>query len=605
MMKIRYLKSVLASIVMICIIAISFATTTVANEAQYTENADTLKALGLFIGTENGFELTKTSTRAEAAVMLVRLLGAEIQAVQDYVKTVHPFTDVPTWANPYINYLYSKGLTKGISAKSYGSNNQITGNEYTTMILRALGYHDQDGLYKWDTSLEYSITVGLLDQQELTTLMPSAKKALLRDEMVKISYKSLFTSMMGESKVLLQNLLDQYAISRNKLDNARQIDEVLAKANNITGNDEMKGVWITYLELQKMFAANKSVESFQQAMNTYYENLKGIGLNTVFIQVRPFSDAIYASEYYPWSYIVTGTEGVAPDFDPFQIMVDEAHKQGLKIEAWINPFRIRLPDSKVEISADNKALPWLSDGSNRVIQINEGTFYNPASQDVRTMITQGVIELVNKYNIDGIHFDDYFYPSTDLTYDRVDFDQYKTAGGLLSQQDWRRENVNLLVRAVYSAIKEHNPEVQFGISPQASFVANYDQQFIDVEKWVANTGYIDYICPQVYFGYNHNKYPYSEYIDKWDKIIKNDSVKLYIGIAAYKIGREDKWAGIGKLEWIESEKLLQTMIRDARKKEHYEGFILYRYDYLFEIGSDGTYVEQMDEEIEALKGILK
>lgn len=601
MIKKRYIKNIIASIGVICILALSFSPINAVEQGQYFGNANTLQALGLFNGTQNGFELTKTSTRAEAAAMLVRLLGGETQAFQEYNNTVHPFTDVSTWANPYINYLYSKGLTKGISETNFGSDNKVTGNEYTTMLLRALGYNDQDGLYKWNESLEYSISVGLLNQQEFTTLKPSAKKALLRDEMVKLSYKSLYTTMMGmDNKILVQNLYEQEAITQKSLDKATQIDKLLAEVFDKTENVEMRAVWITYLELQKIFAANKTADAFQQAINTYYENIKGLGLNTVIVQVRPFSDAIYPSNYYPWSYIITGKEGVAPDFDPFQIMVEEAHKQGLKIEAWINPFRIRGSGSKAELSSTNKALPWLSDGSNRVIQIKEGTFYNPASEEVRELITQGVVELVQNYNVDGIHFDDYFYPSTNLEYDSIDFVKYKSLGGMLSQQDWRRENVNLLVSTVYSEIKEENPSVQFGISPQASFEGNYNQQFIDVEKWLANTGYVDYICPQIYFGYKHNKYPYSTMIDKWNNVIKHDSIKLYIGIAAYKIGVEDSWAGNGKMEWVESKKLLQQMVLDARMKEHYDGFIMYRYDYLCK-----SSLEQMKEEIDGLKSILQ
>ncbi|PKM48981.1 MAG: hypothetical protein CVV02_18025 [Firmicutes bacterium HGW-Firmicutes-7] len=605
MLKTRYLKNVVASIIAICIIALSFSSINAVIGGKYINNANTLQTLGLFKGTQNGFELTKTSTRAEAAVMLVRLLGKETQATQEYVETVHPFTDVPTWANPYINYLYSTGLTKGISEVSYGSGNQVTGNEYTTMLLRALGYNDQEGLYKWDESLEYSISVGLLNQQELTALKPTANKALLRDEMVKLSYKSLTTSAKGMDKILVEDLLAQHAISADNLNKATKTDKELARAVNInnTENVEMRAVWISYLELQKIFAANKSEKEFQQTIKKYYDNINGLGLNTVIVQVRPFSDAIYPSKYYPWSYIINGKEGIAPSFDPFKIMVDEAHKQGLKIEAWINPFRIRAAGSKAELSSVNKAILWQSDGSNRVIKINEGTFFNPANQEVRTLITQGVVELIDNYDVDGIHFDDYFYPSTDLSYDKLDYDQYTSSGGKLSQQDWRRENVNLLVKGVYSQIKERDPSVQFGISPQGSFEANYNQQFIDTEKWLANGGYVDYICPQIYFGYNHSKYPYSALIEKWDKAIKNDNVKLYIGIAAYKIGREDNWAGNGKREWIEDKRLLQTMTLDARQKKNYGGFILYRYDYLFKSGPE--YVEQMNDEIEGLKSILQ
>lgn len=607
MIKHNLIKNLLILVLILTLLPLNNTTTKAAEVGQYVQNAQTLQALGLFKGTSKGFELTKVSTRAEAAVMLVRLLGAENLALEGNGNFQHPFLDVPTWAKPYIAYLYSKGLTKGMTTTKYGSNVNVTANQYSTMLLRSLGYNDGDGLYKWDHALEFAKSVGLIEGQEFDALAPMANKNLLRDQMARLSYKCLFTDKMNTETSLLASLVDNQVITSNKLQDAMKIDTNLAQFLNNTQipsqDSEMRAVWITYIELQGLLK-NATADDFQTSIRTTFEKIKSLDLNTVIVQVRPFGDALYSSDYFPWSYVVTGKEGVTPEFDPLEIMVEEAHQQGLKIEAWINPYRVRTAGLKLGLSEQNPAASWLKDGSNRVIQLADvGTFYNPASSDVRTLITNGVSEIVKKYAVDGIHFDDYFYPSKDLTYDASDYNQYKIEGGLLTQADWRRENVNLLVKAVYSEIKNLNPQVQFGVSPQGSFEANYDQQFIDVEKWLSTSEYLDYICPQMYYGFSNFKYPYENTVKQWDKLITSDTIKLYVGIAPYKIGREDSWAGTsGKLEWMNSTNILQRMVLVARETSHYGGFALYRYAYLYD--QDEPYKTQISEELKALKEIL-
>ena len=260
-------------------------------------------------------------------------------------------------------------------------------------------------------------------------------------------------------------------------------------------------------------------------------------------------------------------------------MTDEAHSQGLKIEAWINPYRVR--NNNKALSTNNQALQWLNDGSNRVIKINSGIYYNPANEDVQNLIVKGIEEIIQNYDVDGIHFDDYFYPTTDMSFDAVDYQNYLLEGGSLSQAAWRRENVNQLVRKVYKTIKSYNPNIKFGISPQGIISRNYNNQYIDVEKWLSSSEYIDYICPQVYFGFNHSSFPYDKVVKEWNDLIKNDDIDLYIGLAAYKLGQEDAWAGDGKHEWIGTNDMLKRMIDEGRENSNYKGFIIFRYDSLW------------------------
>lgn len=567
-------------------ISLSFA----KEKGDYVKNAESLKALGLFLGTNKGFELNRKSNRVQAAVMLVRLLGAEETALKEDKTKPHPFVDVPEWASSSVSYLYNNELTYGISDTLYGSKNDITPEQYMTFLLRALGYSDKDGDFHLNNSLDFAHQIGMINNNELSLLKSKEKTGILRDYIVMMSYNCLFTKMKNEETSLLISLTDKGVISRKNLENASKYDNYLkqfliekayleeSKNVNNTVEGEIKGVWISYLELQNIFP-NKTEAQFKETISKMFKNVKDAGFNTVFVQVRPFGDAIYPSNYFPWSYIISGTEGVNPFYDPLEIMTDEAHSQGLKIEAWINPYRVR--NNNKALSTNNQALQWLNDGSNRVIKINSGIYYNPANEDVQNLIVKGIEEIIQNYDVDGIHFDDYFYPTTDMSFDAVDYQNYLLEGGSLSQAAWRRENVNQLVRKVYKTIKSYNPNIKFGISPQGIISRNYNNQYIDVEKWLSSSEYIDYICPQVYFGFNHSSFPYDKVVKEWNDLIKNDDIDLYIGLAAYKLGQEDAWAGDGKYEWIGTNDMLKRMIDEGRENSNYKGFIIFRYDSLW------------------------
>lgn len=578
-------------------------------EGIYHEKAQILKELGLFKGSDRGFELNRKANRVEGAIMLVRLLGEEKEASKEIYTHAHPFIDVPAWASSYVGYLYKNGLTNGVSPILFGSRNDITPAQYTTMVLRALGYSDEDGDFNINNALDFANKIDILDDNEVSVLKSIGNNNFLRDYIVMVSYNSLYAKIQNQDNSLIYTLVKGGAISGISVEKACKIDNLLRLNLLVEGyldegypekeshkNGEVRGVWISYLELQTIFP-NKTEGQFKEAIKGMFKNIKEAGLNTVIVQVRPFGDAIYPSEIFPWSYIITGIEGINPGYDPLGIMVEEAHAQGLDFEAWINPYRIR--NNTKPLSADNKALKWLEDGSNKVIKVGNGIYYNPASMDVQRLITDGVIEIIEKYDVDGIHFDDYFYPTTDANFDKVDYERYKLNGGILNLSDWRRENVNQLVRAVYKGIKDNNPGIKFGISPQAIISKSYNEQYTDIYKWLSNPGYVDYICPQIYFGYEHSTYPYDKVVKQWVNLMKNPDIQLYVGLAAYKVGREDSWAGSGKAEWMKATSILQRMIEDGRKEDNYLGFILFRYDSLFNPPS--SLKEQIDLEMNEIK----
>lgn len=358
--------------------------------------------------------------------------------------------------------------------------------------------------------------------------------------------------------------------------------EVEQVSYTLTADDggEVRGIWISYLDFYSL-AKGQSKSSFVSNINDAFETIADYGLNTVFVQVRPFGDAMYDSDIFPWSYVLTGVEGSNPGYDPLAIMVSSAKQYGLRIEAWINPYRVLAIGSSRELSSANPAVQALNQGKDTAISYNGGIFYNPASKKARALITQGVVELIENYDIDGIHFDDYFYPTTDTAFDGTYYREYCAAGGSLSQADWRRENVNVLIRQVYAAVKATDASVLFGISPQARMDNNYNGQFADVEKWLSSSGYVDYICPQIYYGFDNDSVPYSSTLTLWNQMARGSHVSLYVGLAVYKCGVSDKWAGSGASEWINCTTMLRDMVDEAREQSTYEGFLLYRYDSLF------------------------
>lgn len=349
--------------------------------------------------------------------------------------------------------------------------------------------------------------------------------------------------------------------------------------NTYSSSGETRAVWISFLEYQSILQG-KTKSQFTSNIKTMFKNLADDGFNTVFVHVRSHSDAMYDSDIFPWSVYCTGTEGNAPSFDPLEIMVEEAHFAGLKIEAWINPYRVKGSSDTSKIAESSPAYKWLDTG--KVVVLNSGIFYNPADEDVIELIVSGVEEVVRNYDVDGIHFDDYFYPTTEESFDRAYYNEYKSGGGTLKLAQWRRQNVNTLIKKVYSAIKAIDSSCRFGISPRGSTNQDYNLLYCDIYTWVTSKGYVDYICPQLYYGFNNRDCPYLDVLSEFNDMITRSDVELIVGLAAYKAGTEDTYAGeSGKKEWLENSDILARQIIAARNESKYSGFALYRYDSVY------------------------
>ncbi len=359
---------------------------------------------------------------------------------------------------------------------------------------------------------------------------------------------------------------------------------------------QMKAMWISYLEFQSVNFSSKT--AFVSDMTQMFQNCKSMGLDTVIVQVRPFGDALYKSSVFPSSHLITGTQGAPMAYDPLEEMVKIAHGINLRIEAWVNPYRVRL-SSKMP---DNIAQSNPANNKDLVIEANGGIYYNPALSEVQDLVAKGVAEIVENYDVDGIHLDDYFYPSTEASLDEA---QYKASGTSLSQDDWRRENVNTLVRKLYSTVKGIDSSVTFGISPQGNNGNNYTMQYSDVKLWLANEGYADYIMPQLYWGFGYltksgrTDYQFVNLCEQWESYPRAAGVKLYIGLGAYRIGDGDGGAN-DQSEWSRGDNLMR-MINTINSIDGIDGFALYRYDNLFK---NSKYAALAQSEVDHMTEIM-
>ena len=322
-------------------------------------------------------------------------------------------------------------------------------------------------------------------------------------------------------------------------------------------NDFFIFTWLTYMEAA-VTGETQSREAYSEYIGTYFENMKSLGVTDCFFQVRPFGDAMYKSEIYPESRYVSGA-----DFDVLECACTVAEKNGINLHAWINPYRL---------SAD-------SDEKNIIITPS-GKYLNPASDSVKTKILSGARELMENYNLKGIHIDDYFYPPDMDSADEEQFQSYRKKGGTLSLAQWRRENVSTLLQSLYITVKAYGKDKLFSVSPTGNIDKNINQLYADVERWCSDEGYCDIILPQIYFGFLNESQPFEKCLDRWTELCRDSSVGLVPALALYKAGQTDKFAGDeGRDEWVNNSDVLKRQI-DIIKAEKLNGVALYSASYI-------------------------
>ncbi|MEN0047113.1 MAG: family 10 glycosylhydrolase [Bacteroidota bacterium] len=334
------------------------------------------------------------------------------------------------------------------------------------------------------------------------------------------------------------------------------LPQLLLAQNQSVPKREMRGVWIATvnnIDYPKRPTANGVAQKEQ--WNKMVQRLKKMGINTLFVQVRPAGDAFYESDLAPWSRFLTGKQGTppVPYYDPMEYMIDVAHRNGMEFHAWLNPYRATFGLDTLALARNhvfNTHRDWL-------VQYGNKMYLNPGMPEVRRHIVQVVKEITEKYNIDGIHVDDYFYPYKIKGVEFPDSAQYAQYGephGSLG--DWRRYNNDDLVKNIAITIKQQKPYVLFGVSPFGVWrnqeddpfgsdtragVRSYDDLYADILNWLEQ-GWLDYVAPQLYFNIGYEPADYQKLLNWWRT--HDYDRTLIIGQAAYKVGNNpvEAWA---------------------------------------------------------------
>ena len=363
-----------------------------------------------------------------------------------------------------------------------------------------------------------------------------------------------------------------------------------ATADTPESDDEMRGVWVSYMELSMENESSKTQKAFEDKFTEIAQKCRESGFNTLIVQVRPFCDALYKSSYFPWSHILTGTQGENPQYDALQIMCDICKENNLKIHAWINPYRVSSNETPKKLSDNN---PYIKN-SEIGIKTDNGIFLDPSNETAQQLISDGVKEIAENYDVDGIQFDDYFYPTEDESFDKKQYEAYIEKYGKensMSLDNWRMQNVNTLICKVYRTIKSVDSSVEFGISPQGN-IGNNDGLYADVKSWCTCKGFADYICPQIYFSLENPALTFEDCLNSWTSLDFDENVKLYVGLGGYK-------AGNGKYDektWLLSDSILADEYDILRNNKSVRGFMLYSYSCL----EDDTAKKEINNLINAL-----
>ncbi len=363
---------------------------------------------------------------------------------------------------------------------------------------------------------------------------------------------------------------------------------------------EVRGVWFSYYDWIALQTEDE--DEFRANAAGVMEKVSSQNLNTIFVHVHSHSDAYYPSKYVPMSKYAAGEMGKELSFDPLEIMIEEAHKQGLYFHAWLNPYRVTSNDGKTEdgalsfagvsweeIPSNSIVKKWYnSKDSNRNVLYHDGNYFlNPSKEEVQTYLADCVKELVENYDVEGVHLDDYFYPSLDDSDAALSFDlqEYEASGTNLSVADWRRENVSKTVKLIYSTVKAADEHVVFGISPAGNLdnLRSDSMYFTDIDTWLTEDGYLDYVIPQIYWGFEQKNgdgslspSAYENCLARWCDLPRRDGLQMYIGLALYRCGLNIK-DNNSVSEWSSHSDIIVRQVQSLRQKENISGFCLFDY----------------------------
>lgn len=378
-----------------------------------------------------------------------------------------------------------------------------------------------------------------------------------------------------------------FEFGKDNADKAKAVDTLAQNSENEeidfteVSTLEMRGMWIaTASNINYPSKTGLSKSELEDELCEIVKNAHSLGINSIFFQVRPACDALYNSELFPASRYVSSVEGETVDgFDSLEYLLQCAKKYNIDVHAWINPYRVTMNEQELDSLAETSIAKLHPEYT--VTYADGKTYLNPGIPDVRQLVVDGVCELLEKYpSLSGIHFDDYFYPypTGDAQFD--DEEEYLLYSEGKTKDNWRRDNVNLLVKETYNAVKSINPECDFGVSvfgiwankgsdtpiegSETKGLEAYFSTYCDAITW-ANEGYVDYIAPQIYWSFDNSVAPFDDLARWWNAKLDGTGVDLYIGHAAYKSS-----------EYDEGE--ISKQVEMARTLSSYKGSIFYGYD---------------------------
>ncbi len=321
---------------------------------------------------------------------------------------------------------------------------------------------------------------------------------------------------------------------------------------------EFRGVWVATVDnidwpSRGNFNADSQKVEFIKLLNMHQRN----GINALIVQVRPVTDAFYPSQYEPWSEFLTGMQGrpPAPYYDPLEFMVTETHKRGMEFHAWMNPYRAVFNIGRSSIAATHitKIHPeWF-------LNYGDKRYFDPGNKEAQQYLTNVVKDVVSRYAVDAIHFDDYFYPYKIAGKEFPDQASFRQYGNGMSKDDWRRSNTDSIISILSAVIKKENPKCQFGISPFGVWrniekdpggsrtngaQTNYDDLYADILLWLRKE-WIDYVAPQLYWEFGHKIAPYEVLLDWWSK--NTYGRNCYIGMGIYRANSNAAWKDLTQL----------------------------------------------------------
>ena len=309
-------------------------------------------------------------------------------------------------------------------------------------------------------------------------------------------------------------------------------------------------------------------KSFKAKFNLIIEKCKKFNINNIYVHIHPFCDALYKSDIFPWSHLLTGIQGKNPGFDPLLYMTDLSHENNIKIHAWLNPLRIKTSTTPHTLS--DKSPFYKFDSDKYFLTYNNVTCFNPGYKEVRDIVTESVKEIAANYKVDGIHFDDYFYPESVSVKDAA-YDENKSSS-TLSIEQWRKDCVTNLIKQSYEEVKKINPQIEFGFSPPGS-LEKCNLIGIDIPSLVS-LNIPDYICPQIYWSLEYKVMPFEKTAILWKDMLKDSKIKLFGGLALYKIQTD-----CDNCTWKNDVNILAKEL-DILNNLNYDGTVLYSFGHL-------------------------